>query len=750
MWRLHGFGVAICISLSTLLDIAPANADEIRFAIRRDINAALNAQYFGGGIRHAGSNLRDALGVMDGDSATGWSPDPQAAPEKWTIEADLGRGVSAHRVKLIFDPQGPAPELFNLLLSTGEHAVDEVDNPIAGTVVYRKRKRFKENTSHEITYELDQPFDTPIQYVRLDLLTFAPGTRLLEIEVETLGDNMALGMIERGGKLEVVLDAFVAQDLIPLGNALVMIDGDLSTRWFVRRTIQAERDVFSHIIMDLGATYFIDRVKIVGGVVARPGGGITAGSGQTIDFFVTLRSFGFNFYEVLSSDGSLAPDGTLIWQKHYSGTASDHIKRVTGSATHEFGLIPTRFIRVLWKSWEASNRRGYRGFAEELQIFGTGFPQSLAFSSHIIDLQSPRSLDAIAWDADLPPETRLEIRSRSGNEVEKQLTYYDKNGKQVTERKYNKLIPSFKGPIDTLQVIGGDWSAWSKLYAFSGQEFQSPSPRRYAQLQVRMVTADPRVAPALDELKIEFSEPISQRAVSEIFPTQVAPGAATEFSLFFRPKDTKITGFDRLYLEAPTSMRFGSALLNDIPVAVEDAVNESGFEVTFPQLLGDDNLVELRFTAHIFQQSTPFNLFIQDSRDGSTSRQRVDSGDATDQVLSSTNLVRLPVKPDLLLNITFDSLVLTPNGDGINDAIAVQTDIVNILIPRPLRLRIYDLAGRQLTERSGAVTAGAQRLVWDGRDESGDMVAPGLYLLELHIAGDARQQRVRRLVSVVY
>jgi len=179
-------------------------------------------------------------------------------------------------------------------------------------------------------------------------------------------------------------------------------------------------------------------------------------------------------------------------------------------------------------------------------------------------------------------------------------------------------------------------------------------------------------------------------------------------------------------------------------------VNESGFEVTFPQLLGDDNLVELRFTAHIFQQSTPFNLFIQDSRDGSTSRQRVDSGDATDQVLSSTNLVRLPVKPDLLLNITFDSLVLTPNGDGINDAIAVQTDIVNILIPRPLRLRIYDLAGRQLTERSEAVTAGAQRLVWDGRDESGDMVAPGLYLLELHIAGDARQHRVRRLVSVVY
>ena len=766
----------LCAVVCAFLSVPPASADEIRFASRRDwqawplpgtveltpqgalkpiaarrnINAALNASTFGGGIRRAGSNLRDAPLVMDGDLSTGWHPHLDDPPESWNIEVDLGRGVSARHVKLIFDPQGPAPALFDLLLSTGEHAVDEVDNPIAGTVVYRQRERFKENTRYEITYELDQSFHTPIQYVRLDLLALEPNTRLLEVEVEALGDNLALGTLERGGNLEVVLDAFVTQDLIPLGNARVLIDGDLSTRWFVRRTIQAERDVFSHIVLDLGATYFVDKLKIVGGVVARPGGGITAGSGRVIAFFVTRRSFGFNFYEVLGSDGSLAPDGTLIWQKYYSGTASEHVKKVTGAATHAFGLVPTRFIRVLWKSWDASNRWVFRGFAEELQVFGEGFPQNLEFRSHIIDFQSPKSLNALSWEADIPPSTRLEIRSRSGNEVENLLTYYDKNGKEVTERKYNKLISSFKGPIDTSQVIGGDWSAWSKLYAFSGQEFQSPSPRRYAQIQMRMVTEDPSVALQLDALSIVFSDPLSQRAISEIFPTQVLPGEETEFRFFLRPRETKASGFDRIVLETPTPTRFIRALVNDEPLEVTDQPVEAGFAVTFPQSLRDNDLVELRFAAQVFQQSTPFVLFIQDARTEDASRQRVDPGDATDQVASSTNVVGLPVARDLLLNVVFDTAVLTPNGDGINDALAVRADVINILEPRPWHLRLYDLAGHALVERSQAVTAGAQDFTWDGRDQAGQLVPPGLYVLELYLDGDAHQQRIRRVVSVVY
>ena len=217
-----------------------------------------------------------------------------------------------------------------------------------------------------------------------------------------------------------------------------------------------------------------------------------------------------------------------------------------------------------------------------------------------------------------------------------------------------------------------------------------------------------------------------------------------------RPRETKASGFDHLVVETPTPTRFIGALVNDEPLEVEDQSVEAGFAVTFPQPLRDDDLVELRFAAQVFQQSTPFVLFIQDARSEDASRQRVDPGDATDQVASSTNVVGLPVARDLLLNIVFDTAVLTPNGDGINDALAIRADVINILEPRPWHLRLYDLAGQVLAERSQAVTAGVQDFTWDGRDQAGQLVPPGLYLLELHLDGDAHQQRVRHVISVVY
>ena len=121
---------------------------------------------------------------------------------------------------------------------------------------------------------------------------------------------------------------------------------------------------------------------------------------------------------------------------------------------------------------------------------------------------------------------------------------------------------------------------------------------------------------------------------------------------------------------------------------------------------------------------------MQDSRQDESVRQRVDPGDATDQIESNTNIVSLPISGELLANMSLSSKAITPNGDGINDELTLEIALVNVLAPRPLRLRLYDLTGHPVYDRSEDSRAGLRELVWDGRDSRGDWVAPGLYVLE--------------------
>lgn len=166
--------------------------------IHKGINAALNAADFGGGIHSVGSNSRQAAFVMDGDPATGWSLAPNDSPEDWFIEIDLGRAVAARKVTLIFDEEAPPFELFTLFLSTGEQAIDVVDNIVDGSLIYRFQERFKGNKKHRVTLDLDLAKQPPVQFLRVESLLHVPGARLVEVEVEAIGDNITLGLLERG------------------------------------------------------------------------------------------------------------------------------------------------------------------------------------------------------------------------------------------------------------------------------------------------------------------------------------------------------------------------------------------------------------------------------------------------------------------------------------------------------------------------------------------------------------------------
>ena len=67
--------------------------------------------------------------------------------------------------------------------------------------------------------------------------------------------------------------------------------------------------------------------------------------------------------------------------------------------------------------------------------------------------------------------------------------------------------------------------------------------------------------------------------------------------------------------------------------------------------------------------------------------------------------------------------LITPNGDGVNDTVTFPPD--------SQRIRIFDVRGRLIREISGMWT-------WDGTDDVGDPVAPGLYLYHVELNGEAK------------
>jgi hypothetical protein len=725
--------------------------------VQKKINAALNAIALGGGIRRVGSNGFDALNILDGDPETGWAPDPTDDAEDWFVEIDLGRSVSARSITLIFADEAPPFELFDLLLSSGEPQLDRVANPVEGSLIYRIRERVKENGRHRVTYAPGDALDlTPIRYLQVRNLKHIDGARLVEIEVEGIGDNLIIGLPERGGAIDVIIDVFNRAEEVTLGNALNLVDGSIFDRWRNGREPRNSYNTWSHITIDLGAVYPVDFVRLITGVAIRGGFGeqlLRSRAGAS-----GARSFSYKVYEILTSDGSLAPDGSRIWTRHFSGRGTP-LDQQAGLADHQFPTLPTRFVRVAWLIWDAtcaetapdatSRWACYaNGSAEEIQVYGEGYPLETGFRSPLIDLQEGKSLNTVEWQTRTPPGTHVEIRSRTGNQIVAQYTFHDKNGKQVTKKKYTKLIPSFRGAIDTTRIAGGDWSPWSNMYSTSGAFFLSPSPRRFLELDVKLVSTNPEQAARFDWLAINFTDPLASRVVGEVYPLEVIPGEETTFSYYVRPA-VSATGFDQISVEASTIPRFTAAFIDGESVEVEITSLTQGFLATFPRRIQSRQLVELRFISPIYLQSTRFDAFLHDSARQQT-RQLVDPGDAETQIESSSNVVGIPTSATLFSNLSFTSSFITPNGDGINDRLMVSFDLVNVLSARPLRLSLYDLAGRRLYSIEFDAQAGHQELSWNGRNAQGHLTPPGLYLLELQIASDSGDRSVRRAVSVTY
>jgi hypothetical protein len=771
--------------------------------LRSDINAVADAAQFSrvevegdtlvGGISGAGSNFEAAAYIIDGDERTFWEPDPEDAVENWYVEIDLGRATVVRQIIVRFAAQGDSFSKFRVAISGGRKSFGQslrkqffrvgqvvqtdgdqreyvfpvepirpVAEGVVGEVVQFVRidaiasdgARGVEVNSGEYAGLADVDRGA-IDYFRVTAIgreiPVLPEThnslpaaergpvryyrrerpRLAEVEVRALGDNI-VALTQRA----------LFEDQVFYANFLrrQLTDG-LHSSSFDLKVYDPLKDT-NQFAVDLGAKYWINRVRMVS-----PQDPLVA-------------------YQVRLSDGSLDPTGNFVW------TALD--ERINPDSFLQFEeTFPTRQVQhIELRRLDLIGAAAERATLSEVQAYGEGYVSEVVLTSPLIKLGQTRIFSTVEWVGRAPPGTRIEVRTRSGDDLLTITRYFDRFGREITEDRWvNIRNENNRGPVVVEEFAGPRWSNWSEVYGESGALFKSPNPRQMAQVQVRLLSSDPLRAAQISRLALNISAPLVDQVTAEIWPVRgLEAGREHEFTMYWQPRFAPTDlGFDQIVLRSSASapldlvsVRRGSDFalrqgggISLWPDELELMESEpSVLRLAFPAAVrGGESIYAIRFRTQIFLNSTVFSLGLSNGlRPGI--EQAVSAGDVGAAAPSQSLVVVADLrKASLLVNPEVTPRIFTPNGDGINDKTTLSFSVFRVEGERGFEVGVYDLAGRRVRDLSFASqsASGEHEVVWDGRADGGWFAGPGVYLLRVGFTTDAGRVPPSTIpVSLVY
>ena len=707
-----------------------------------------------GGIWASGSGGATADLAIDGDLATFWQPDPTDPLKTWFLDINLGRAVLARQIVLRFpDREGARPlRQFTVYATTGAR-IQATEDVFKFDPVYRTTQP---NTATEIAIplqysaqdtviavdpgmDLDLAFENRyqvIQYLSIVAEEQHADAALGEVEVWSVGDNISIGSQQRGSFLNGTVAA------APVN----LFDADINTNNLITSgrgaSARGWEATGTWFYVDMGAVFFVDELFIY--VLRRFEGTTgshrgTSGPGHRILFSDGSRSVGtslpvpepLDYTELLTHDEPVA----------------DNLYRI------RYKFRPRQMRYLFWHGLSDV------GWAEskwaEFMLFSPGYPAQVVLTSGFIDLGEeagdgrPKVIKALHWDAEQPPNTQLRLRSRSGNSLTPVYTFFNKIGEEVTEEKWKSSPKVLRGPVDSTLVVGEDWDAWSNFYQHSGETFKSQSPRRFVQLELILSTDDPAVAPEINSLAIEYDAALVNEALGSIEPRNARPNEETRFTYTLRPTaDADDLGFDRLRLALPGRVNPQSVLVradgqDTIPAEVETRGDSVLITLAEPHR---DALLHIDFAAQLVRNAALIALDL-----GSSAHPNV--WQSVEPAARRANIVMLPEladSPRLIHDLQISTPVITPNADGVNDEVHIDFVVFKAADIAP-QIHIYDLAGRAVALLAPERIEGTSyTYTWEGRDQHGDLVSPGMYFYRIDLGTDAGDDTQLRLLQVAY
>ena len=390
----------------------------------------------------------------------------------------------------------------------------------------------------------------------------------------------------------------------------------------------------------------------------------------------------------------------------------------------------------------------------EIQIYGVDFVAQGSYISPPLDFgddATVKNFGRARWWADVPAATELSLQFSTG---------------------------------DSPDTTDASWSTWSRELEDSDIFVPSPEPRRYLRYRVNLRTEDLEVTPALDSLALDFSaETIAARdARGSVVPNQAPMGVEIPFvyrailelaagdavekirihlpSFPTRVDSIQLFGEDIPVPQFPTGsggidvggrvLRIVPKSLNDLDILFEPPLSSGdGPEIAFQVLVHS----ALYTDTHEFRAA----LFSPNSENPQNIRENSVDG-------ASYGVVVTDVVAKNLLNVRAHPRVFTPNGDGVNDFTVIEFTLTKVAAPRRVDVELFDLSGRRVSRLNAERLIGGRyvhpllnkeqaRFVpgfWDGMDESGELVPPGIYLFTVKANLDNGDETAAGVVHLVY
>lgn len=534
-----------------------------------------------------------------------------------------------------------------------------------------------------------------------------------------------------------------------IAGAEVMIDGLDSTafnpdnfadRFGIERT--------SPLYIDLGATFRVNRIRLY--------------PRQDSEHKALFpRAFS------LSTNGGVDEDGDV--------EAGNLLERDFVSVFNFFSSNPNR-EPVLERRFESRNVRYIRLLMRdnqpweiaEIEVYSDGTaPAGEYVSVPIFATQGPRPLwGRVRYDGGDISNLPVTVQTRTGPDSAPNHYFrfagIGTDKERVTSGEYARLDSIEQGPI----LRNPDWSPWETV---TDGLVRSPSNHPY--IQFRLFLNAPGTV--IKRFVIEYlNPPIADALQAEIAPTVVDAGRSITFTVSMQVRmriwrsDGSLlpnadTGFQGLRIQTAARIdAIEKVLVDDREVEFNAAYDsEEGTTIRLRRaILQDGTFIQIVLRSAVFRDATRFDIQAWDRRlvEGEllTVHQSAVEEDIDPLSLGGTLVVRLAAESGrlpLIDGLKTNTSVFSPNGDGINDQFRLSYILLKLTRPAIAYLDIFALDSSSLIRVDGGIQlTGNQAYQWDGRDEKGALVAPGLYLYRMRIEADEGDIERRGVVGVIY